>query len=155
MDATHSHSPAISKADQMKILIVNPNSTASMTEKIVSSARQVVSPNVELISCTAQGTPVSIEGHYDEAMSVPALLKEVVHAEQESIDGVVVACFDDPGIGACREVFTGPVLGICEAGMKAATMLSTSFSVVTTLPRSIPIIEELSRRLDVIICAEE
>ena len=41
---------------------------------------------------------------------------------------------------------SGPVMGICEAGMKAATILGTSFSVVTTLPRSVPVIEELSRR---------
>ena len=56
---------------------------------------------------------------------------------------VVVACFDDPGIGACREVFSGPVLGICEAAVKAASMISTSFSVVTTLPRSVAVIEHL------------
>ena len=130
----------------MKIQVINPNSTVSMTEKILESISQIVSQNVEIISCTAQGTPASIEGHYDEAMAVPALLEEVARAEQNNIDGVVVACFDDPGIGACREIFSGPVIGICEAGMKAATMLATSFSVVTTLPRSIPIIEELTRR---------
>ena len=67
-------------------------------------------------------------------------------AQAEGADAIVVACFDDPAIGACREVATGPVLGICEAGIKAASMIATSFSIVTTLPRSVPVIEELVRK---------
>jgi allantoin racemase len=57
-----------------------------------------------------------------------------------------VACFDDPGIGACREIATGPVVGICEAAMVAAALVANGFSVVTTLPRAIPLIEELAHR---------
>lgn len=127
----------------MNILVVNPNSTESMTQKIIDSARQVASAGVTITGATGKGAPASIEGHYDEAMSVPALLSCVQRAEDEGIDGIVVACFDDPGIGACREIATGPVLGICEAAVKAASMLATSFTVVTTLPRSVPVIEHL------------
>jgi allantoin racemase len=129
----------------LKILLVNPNGTESMTAKIAVSARRVAGPGVEIVARTNRRGPPSIEGHYDEAMSVPGLLRIVREAE-DGIDGIVVACFDDPGIGACREIASGPVLGICEAAMKAATMLATSFSVVTTLPRSVPVIEELARR---------
>lgn len=127
----------------MKILVMNPNSTESMTAKIVESARRVASAGTEIIAATGQDAPASIQGHFDEAMSVPGLLARQQQAEAEGVDGVVVACFDDPGIGACREVFSGPVIGICEAAVKAASMLSTSFSVVTTLPRSVPVIEHL------------
>ena len=127
----------------MKILVMNPNSTESMTAKIVESARRVASAGTEIIAATGQDAPASIQGHFDEAMSVPGLLARLQQAEAEGVDGVVVACFDDPGIGACREVFSGPVIGICEAAVKAASMLSTSFSVVTTLPRSVPVIEHL------------
>lgn len=133
----------------MKILLVNPNATESMTEKIAASARRIAGPGVEIIARTGRGTPASIEGHYDEAMSVPSLLQHVREGEAAGVAGVVVACFDDPGIGACRELASGPVLGIAEAAMKAATMLATSFSVVTTLPRAIPVIEELARRYGV------
>ncbi|HMQ40518.1 MAG TPA: aspartate/glutamate racemase family protein [Paracoccus sp. (in: a-proteobacteria)] len=127
----------------MDILVVNPNSTQSMTDKIVEAARQVASPGTVIHGATAAGAPASIEGHYDEAMSLPGLMAQIREAEAKGIDGIVVACFDDPGIAACRELATGPVLGICEAAVKAASMLATSFSVVTTLPRSIPIIEHL------------
>ncbi len=127
----------------MKILVMNPNSTVSMTDKIVKSAQQVVSERTTIIAATGHDAPASIQGHHDEALSVPGLIVRLKQAEAEGVDGVVVACFDDPGIGACREVFSGPVLGICEAAVKAASMISTSFSVVTTLPRSVPVIEHL------------
>ncbi len=127
----------------MDILVVNPNSTQSMTDKIVEAARAVASAGTTIHGATAAGAPASIEGHYDEAMSLPGLLARVREAEAKGVDGIVVACFDDPGIAACREIATGPVLGICEAAVKAASMLSTSFSVVTTLPRSVPVIEHL------------
>lgn len=127
----------------MDILVVNPNSTQSMTDKIVEAARAVASAGTTIHGATAAGAPASIEGHYDEAMSLPGLLAQVREAEAKGVDGIVVACFDDPGIAACREIATGPVLGICEAAVKAASMLSTSFSVVTTLPRSVPVIEHL------------
>ncbi|MDN3713557.1 aspartate/glutamate racemase family protein [Paracoccus cavernae] len=127
----------------MDILVVNPNSTQSMTDKIVDAARAVASAGTTIHGATASGAPASIEGHYDEAMSLPGLLARVREAEANGVDGIVVACFDDPGIAACREIATGPVLGICEAAVKAASMLSTSFSVVTTLPRSVPVIEHL------------
>jgi len=130
----------------MKLLVVNPNTTASMTEKIGACARAAASRGTQIIARNPASGPASIEGHYDEAMAVPGLLAEVRRAEAEGVDGILVACFDDPAIGACRELATGPVIGICEASMHAASMLATGFSVVTTLPRSVPIIEDLALR---------
>ena len=130
----------------MKIAIINPNSTAGMTEKCHQVAMRFVSAGTEIISSNPTDTPASIEGHYDEAMSLPALLREMQKAEAAGAQGFVLACFDDPGLHACREIVSGPVIGICEAAMHAATMVATSFSVVTTLQRSVPIIEELAHR---------
>lgn len=130
----------------MKLVVINPNSTQSMTDKIVAAARLAVGADVQIVGRTAHGAPASIEGHFDEVMSAAPLMREVQAAEAEQADAIVIACFDDPAIGACREIATGPVLGICEAGCAAAGMIATSFSVVTTLPRSVPIIEELVRK---------
>lgn len=130
----------------MKLVVINPNSTATMTDKILASARGVAERATRVEGRTAHGAPASIEGHFDEVMSAAHLLREVQQAQAEGADAIVVACFDDPAIGACREIADGPVLGICEAGIKAASMIATSFSIVTTLPRSVPVIEELVRR---------
>jgi len=115
-----------------------------MTAKIAACARRFAAPGTEIRAVNPADSPKSIEGYYDEAMSLRGLLEEVGKGEKDGYDGFVVACFDDTGLAACREIATGPVLGICEAGMHAASMLATGFSVVTTLPRSVPIIEDLA-----------
>ncbi|GGH21766.1 allantoin racemase [Cribrihabitans marinus] len=130
----------------MKLVVINPNSTQSMTDKILASAQAAAAAGCQVEGRTAHGAPASIEGHFDEVMCAPNLLREVRAAEEAAADAIVVACFDDPAIGACRELATGPVIGICEAGIKAASMIATSFSVVTTLPRTVPVIEELVRK---------
>jgi allantoin racemase len=131
---------------QMRLHVINPNSTQSMTDKIGACARSVASPGTEIVCTNPASTPASIEGQYDEAMSIPGLLAEVKTGEQAGSDGFVIACFDDVGLGACREIATGPVLGICEAAMHAASMIATGFSVVTTLHRAVPLIEDLALR---------
>ncbi len=130
----------------MKIAVVNPNSCAPMTEKIRAAAEGAAFPGTQILASNPADSPASIEGHFDEAQSVPGLLREITAAEKQGAEGYVVACFDDPGIGACREIVSGPVVGICEAAMRFAAVVAPSFSVVTTLPRSVPIVEELARR---------
>ncbi len=130
----------------MKILIVNPNSTASMTEKIALTAKKVCHPQTEIIAVNPTDSPASIEGHFDEVMSARGLVEKVAWGESIGVAATLVACFDDPAIGACREISSGPVMGMCEAAMIAASVISTGFSVVTTLPRSVPIIEDLAEK---------
>ena len=130
----------------MRLHVINPNSTRSMTDKIGACARSVASPGTEIVATNPASSPASIEGQYDEAMSMAGLLAEVEKGEQAGADGFVLACFDDVGLGASREIATGPVLGICEAAMHAASMVATGFSVVTTLDRMVPLIEDLALR---------
>lgn len=127
----------------MKIKVINPNTTASMTQKIGEAARAVAAPGTEIIACNPSMGPVSIEGHYDEAISVVGLLAEVRKGEAAGIDGYVIACFGDPGLLAAREVARGPVIGIAEAAMHAASFVSTGFSIVTTLSRTQVIAQQL------------
>ncbi len=130
----------------MKIAIINPNSTAAMTEKCRVVAENYKFQGTEIWASNPTDTPESIEGQYDEAVSVAGLLSDTNKAIKWGADGLVVACFDDPGIGACRELMDGPVVGICEGAMKSASMIAKNFSVVTTLPRAVPLIEELAHR---------
>jgi allantoin racemase len=130
----------------MKILVINPNTTASMTAKIHEAASAVAAPGTVVETVNPDSGPVSIEGHYDEAFSVPGLLEWVRKGEAQGFNGYAIACFDDTGLGAAREVAAGPVVGIGEAAMHAATFLGTGFSIITTLPRSVPILEDNAER---------
>ncbi len=127
----------------MKIKVINPNTTTSMTEKIGAVARSVASSETQIIVCNPEFGPAAIEGHYDEALSVVGVLDEIRRGEAEGMDGYVIACFGDPGLLAARELAKGPVLGIAEAAMHAASFVSTGFSIVTTLGRTRVIAQHL------------
>jgi allantoin racemase len=123
----------------MRILVVNPNTTASMTEKIGAAARRVASPGTDILALNPVKGPVTIEGFYDEAMSLHGLL-EVIR-QRSDFDAVVIACFDDTGLDAARCLTEKPVIGIGEAAYHMASMIANKFSVVTTLARSVPALE--------------
>jgi allantoin racemase len=89
---------------------------------------------------------VAIESHADEVLAAPGVVEAVRDGERAGYDGFVVACFGDPGLDAAREMATGPVVGIAEAGMRTATYLGRRFSVVTTLRRMVGPTRELVRR---------
>ena len=77
---------------------------------------------------------------------MPAMLDAIIAAEAQGAVAHVIACFDDPGLDAARAVAMGPVIGLCEAALIAAGRIAKRFSVVTTLPRAVPIIEDLGDR---------
>lgn len=127
----------------MHIHLINPNSTASMTAQALDSALLVKHSSTKVSASNPADTPVSIEGGTDEALAVPGMLAEIRKGEAQGVDAYVIACFDDPGLHAAREIAKGPVLGICQAAVQVAVTISRRFSIITTLPRSVPIIEDL------------
>ena len=132
----------------MRILVVNPNTTASMTEKIGVAARRVASVGTEIVAVNSADGPASIEGFYDEAISLAGML--AVIRERKDFDAVVIACFDDTGLDAARCLTDKPVIGIGEAAYHMASMISNKFSVVTTLARSVPALEHNLHRYGLI-----
>ncbi|MDI3335681.1 aspartate/glutamate racemase family protein [Defluviimonas aestuarii] len=123
----------------MRILVINPNTTRHMTEKVGAAARRVALPGTEIIAVNPNEGPAAIEGYYDEAMCVPGLL-DIIRTT-DGFDAVVIACFDDTGLDAARCLTDRPVIGIGEAAYHMASMLSNKFSVVTTLARSVPALQ--------------
>ncbi|MBP2444861.1 aspartate/glutamate racemase family protein [Rhizobium leguminosarum] len=130
----------------MRILIVNPNTTASMTEKAATAARAVAASGTEIIAATSRMGPVSIEGHYDGALAIPGLLAELKERQAAGYDAAVIACFDDTGLEAARSFADVPILGLCESAVVTAGFLAQRFTVVTTLERSRVLIDNLVRR---------
>jgi allantoin racemase len=127
-----------------RILIINPNTTASMTETIAGAARAVAAAGTEIIAVTSAMGPASIEGFYDEAFAVPGLIQALQNAPDA--DAAIIACFDDTGLDAARSAARYPVVGLCEAALVTAGQVAKRIGIVTTLPRSIVPLEELVRR---------
>lgn len=130
----------------MKIAIINPNTTASMTATIADAARRVAHADTEIDAITSSMGPVSIEGYYDEVFAIPGLLVEIARAEREGADAIVIACFDDTGLDAARALASIPVIGICEAAVSATAFIAQRFSIVTTMERSRLPVEQLVHR---------
>ncbi|MDX2482578.1 MAG: aspartate/glutamate racemase family protein [Pseudodonghicola sp.] len=122
----------------MKLTIINPNSTVSMTEKIVAAARAAVHPDIEIEGRTCHDSPPAIETPEDDAAAVPHVLSAVRAAEAAGAEAAVIACFDDPGLREARAEVSIPVIGIGEAAFHAAALLGRPWSVVTTTATALP-----------------
>jgi allantoin racemase len=124
----------------MRIHVVNPNASASMTEGIAAAALAAAPAGVTVTTTGAAGGPPSIEGPVDGAMAVPWMLQRIEEAERAGTDGHVIACFDDTGLDAARCIARAPVVGIGEAAYHCATLVADRFAVVTSVPEALPVL---------------
>ncbi|WP_193046227.1 aspartate/glutamate racemase family protein [Mycolicibacterium baixiangningiae] len=125
----------------MRLLLVNPNTTESMTAAIAAGAAAVARPTTVVESANPADGPASIENDADELRCVPHLLdvlQTAAQREQDRPDAYVIACFGDPGLDEARSLLGAPVLGIAQAAMHAAALLAGTFSVVTSMSATVP-----------------
>lgn len=130
----------------MKLLLINPNTSAVMTAAIATAAREAAAAGTTLVARQPDFGPASIEGHFEETVAAAGVAALAHAARGEAFDATVIACFGDPGLDAAREVLAGPVLGIAEAAFHAASLIASGFSVVTTMTRTCGIAERLVLR---------
>lgn len=120
------------------ILVINPNSTAKVTEGIDSAMaplRLSGGPTIECVSLERGPPGIENEGHIAQ---VTPLIAEAIKARDNDCAGFVIACYSDPGIALARETTKKPVLGIAECGMLTALTLGQKFGVIAILDKSIP-----------------
>jgi allantoin racemase len=133
----------------VRLLLVNPNTTASMTAAIAASAAAVARPDTVVEATNPTQGPPSIENENDERRCIPGLLAEISAASMrppaDRPDAYVVACFGDPGLDEAREMVDAPVLGIAQAAMHAAALIAGPFSVVTSMSTTVPRAWELAK----------
>ncbi|WP_415403495.1 aspartate/glutamate racemase family protein [Tateyamaria sp. SN3-11] len=122
------------------IVIINPNSTVSMTTAMVAVAR-AAAPDLEFVGWTSHQGPPAIQGAEDGEAATPPLLDLVMKAAGEGAGGIVIGCFDDTGLAEAAQLADCPVIGIGQAAYHFAALRQWRFSVVTTLRVSVPIIE--------------
>jgi allantoin racemase len=114
----------------MKILLLNPNTTAAVTDLLHDAGRKVASPATELVPVTApRGVPYIATRA--EAQIGGAIALEMLAEAGSDIDAAIIAAFGDPGLFGARELFAFPVVGLAEAAMLTACMVGQKFSIVT------------------------
>lgn len=125
----------------MRILVVNVNTTASMTESIAEQARSVAAPGTEIIALTPRFGAESCEGNFESYLAAVAVMDAVQHYP-ESFDAVIQAGYGEHGREGLQELLDVPVVDITEAAASTAMFLGHKYSVVTTLDRAVPLIED-------------
>ncbi len=127
----------------MRILIINPNTTASMTEAIGRAAAKAASAGTTILAVNPDHGPASIQGPEDGEAALPGLYAvfDRYMTGEDAFDAVIIACFDDTGLETLRARSQVPITGIGEAAYRLAAETAAPFSVVTTLAVSIPVLE--------------
>jgi len=125
----------------VRILVVNVNTTASMTEAIARQARQAAAPGTEVIGLTPFVGAESVEGNFESYLAAVAVMDRVL-AYDEPYDAVVQAGFGEHGREGLQELLDVPVVDITEAAGHVACLLGHKYGVVTTLDRAVPQIED-------------
>ncbi|WP_309066879.1 aspartate/glutamate racemase family protein [Microbacterium sp.] len=123
----------------MRLLIINPNTSAEVTELIRAEAARSAASGTELIVQTAPYGVQYIETRLESLIAAGAVAEVIAaHAgeiDAGEIDGVVVAAFGDPGMPALKELVDIPVIGITEAALCAAALQGYRFSIIAISDR--------------------
>jgi Asp/Glu/hydantoin racemase len=113
----------------MRLLVINPNISESVTQLIGEEARRAASPGTALTLLTAPFGVAYIETRFEALIGAYAAATLVAeHAPGH--DAVVIAAFGDPGVPGIREVLDVPVVGLTEAALASACLLGNRFSIV-------------------------
>lgn len=125
----------------MTFVIINPNSTASMTDAMVDAATKAA-PGLTFEGWTSADGPPSIQGAADGAAATPPLLELVQQASAKGAQGIIIGCFDDTALTEAAARAACPVIGLGQAAYHFAALQNWRFSVVTTLSASVPVLEQ-------------
>lgn len=125
----------------MRILVVNVNTTPSITESIGEQAAGAAAPGTEIIPLTPSFGAESVEGNYESYLAAVAVM-EAVRAYPEPFDAVIQAGYGEHGREGLQELLDVPVVDITEAAASTAQFVGRTYSVVTSLDRTVPLIED-------------
>ncbi|ETR74959.1 Asp/Glu/hydantoin racemase [Afipia sp. P52-10] len=128
----------------MKILLLNPNTSADITQLMLGVGQRAAAAGTELVPCTAaRGVPYIATR--TEAQIGGAVALELLAEHHRQVDAAIIAAFGDPGLFAARELFDIPVVGMAEAAMLTACMAGRRFAIVTFAQALGPWYEECVR----------
>nr|WP_314416693.1 aspartate/glutamate racemase family protein [uncultured Pseudomonas sp.] len=125
----------------MRILVVNVNTTDSITQAIARQAQSVAAPGTEIIGLTPAFGAESVEGNFESYLAAIAVM-DCVMAYDRPFDAVIQAGYGEHGREGLQELLDVPVVDITDAAASTAMFLGRAYSVVTTLDRTVPLIED-------------
>ena len=126
-----------------KALVINPNTSPEMTAEIESTAKRVFETPWTCEVVSAPAGPESLESWTDYHLASVAVLP--VLEDHPDMDGIVLACFGDPGLYVLKETCDVPVIGIAEASMSLALLLGAKFGILAGMLRAVELMDSMVR----------
>lgn len=129
----------------MRILVINPNTSATMTGEILAAARSAAAEGTEIVAARPRFGSEAIDSaaeSYLSAVGVMDVVATMLGSGKFDFDAVILAGFGEHGRDALQEMLTVPVFDIAECAVQVAYLIGRRFSVITTLARSIAPIED-------------
>jgi len=121
-----------------KIFVINPNTNPKNTGVIAKAIEPFKPVGVEVDTVSPDKGPVGLESYYHNYLASVNVHERIIQAEKEGYDGIVIACFGDPGIEGAKEIVDIPVVGITEASYALAGILGTKFLVIVSADTAVP-----------------
>ncbi|MXP64588.1 Asp/Glu racemase [Roseomonas sp. M0104] len=132
----------------MRILLLNGNTDAAMTERMLRLAREALPrlglAHVALRSATARFGARYIASRTAAAIAGHAVLEQVA-AHAGAVDAIAIACFGDPALDAARELAGLPVAGMADASLRIALRMAPRVALLTGGAPWVPMLEEFAR----------
>ncbi|MFP3518389.1 aspartate/glutamate racemase family protein [Pseudomonas sp. SIMBA_077] len=128
----------------MRILVVNVNTTDSITQAIARQAQAAAAPGTEIVGLTPDFGADSVEGNFESYLAAIAVMDKVMSYDQP-FDAVIQAGYGEHGREGLQELLNVPVVDITDAAASTAMYVGRAYSVVTTLDRTVPLIEDRLR----------
>ncbi|HEY3417160.1 MAG TPA: aspartate/glutamate racemase family protein, partial [Armatimonadota bacterium] len=125
-------------------LVINPNTSPAMTEEIERTAARVFQPPWSSIVAPAPAGPESLESWSDYHQASVNILP-LISGDAFPGDGIVLACFGDPGLYLLKESCDVPVVGIAEASMSLALLLGARFGILAGMRRAVELMDSMVR----------
>ena len=125
----------------MKLLIINPNTSEAMTEDIRRTILMVKNKEIDIEVIHSDFGAESLESFYDYTLASFGMIRCLKKHVKD--DGILIACFGDPGLYAIEEISDCPVVGIAEASMGIANLLGAKFSILAASEKASPMMDYL------------
>lgn len=128
-----------------RLLLINPNTSAHVTDRLLAQARVAADGVAEVIGVTATFGAAIIGSRTEDAIAAHAAL-EIAARHAAGVDAVVMGVSMDSGLHAVRELLDVPVVGMAEAALVTACQLGGRIGCLTLGPRLLPLYRELTVR---------
>ena len=135
----------------LRLLIVNGNTSAALTQQLHAQAQDFFAGAARLHAVSACNGPAYIASRAEAVTAAQAIMRtvelEIERNANQPFDACVLACFGEPGINAVRERWGLPVVGMAEASILTALQRGDRYSIVTVGPRWPGMLREQIRQL--------